>query len=53
MAKGTVGLRMAVDRFDARAKLSQNKKPAVIARVIEEFDARRPALAQEMRHVRE
>ena len=26
-AKGTVGLRMRVERFDARAKLSQNKQP--------------------------
>jgi transcriptional regulator len=33
-AKGTVGLRMLVERFDARAKLSQNKKPEIVENVI-------------------
>ena len=50
-AKGTVGLRLKVARFDARAKLSQNKKPHVIERVINEFETRNPALAKEMRRV--
>lgn len=51
-AKGTVGLRMRVTRFDARAKLSQNKAPEVVDRVIGELDRRNPALAAEMRRVR-
>jgi transcriptional regulator len=51
-AKGTVGLRMRVTRFDARAKLSQNKTPEVVDRVIHELDASDPALAAEMRRVR-
>ena len=50
-AKGTVGLRLNVARFDARAKLSQNKKPHVVERVMSEFDSRNPALAKEMRRV--
>jgi transcriptional regulator len=53
IAKGTVGLRMRVTRFDARAKLSQNKAPEVAERIMSELDARNPALAAEMRHVRE
>lgn len=52
-AKGTVGLRMRVTRFDARAKLSQNKPPEVAARVVDELAARNPELAGEMRRVRE
>jgi transcriptional regulator len=51
-AKGTVGLRMRVTRFDARAKLSQNKTPEVVDRVIRELDARDPGLAAEMRRIR-
>ena len=51
MAKGTVGLRLEVARFDARAKLSQNKKPQVVDRVISEFESRNPPLAKEMRRV--
>lgn len=51
VAKGTVGLRMRVDRFDARAKLSQNKAPDVAANVIANLDERNPALADEMRRV--
>ena len=50
-AKGTVGLRLDVARFDARAKLSQNKKPHVTERIISEFESRHPALAKEMRRV--
>ncbi|GAA2751685.1 FMN-binding negative transcriptional regulator [Amnibacterium kyonggiense] len=51
IAKGTVGLRMRVTRFDARAKLSQNKAPEVQERIVSELDARNPALAGEMRRV--
>ena len=50
-AKGTVGLRLNVARFDARAKLSQNKKPHVVERVITEFESRNPALAKEVRRL--
>ncbi len=53
IATGTVGLRMRVSRFDARAKLSQNKRPEVVASVIEHLDSSEPyghpALAAEMR----
>lgn len=48
-AKGTVGLRMRVTRFDARAKLSQNKSPEVTERITAEFAERNPRLAAEMR----
>lgn len=53
IAKGTVGLRMRVTRFEARAKLSQNKAPEVAERIITELDGRVPGLAAEMRRVRE
>lgn len=49
LAKGTVGLRIKVSRFDARAKLSQNKPPEVTERIVDQLDARNPALAREMR----
>ncbi len=49
MAKGTVGLRMRVDRFDARAKLSQNKPADVRDNIIGHLAERNPALADEMR----
>ena len=52
-AKGTLGLRLRVTRFDARAKLSQNKTPEVAERITCELAARNPALAEEMRRVRE
>ena len=56
IAKGTVGLRLVVTRFDARLKLSLNKSPAVIDRVIDELQAgenySNPDLAREMRRVR-
>lgn len=48
-ARGTVGLRLRVERFDARAKLSQNKSDDVRATIAAQLDARNPALAQEMR----
>ena len=34
IARGTVGLRLRVTRFDARAKLSQNKAPEVRAQIV-------------------
>ncbi len=53
IAKGTVGLRLRVTRFDARAKLSQNKSPEVVGRIIEALDGDGPyssaLLAEEMR----
>ena len=52
IAKGTVGLRMRVTRFDARAKLSQNKAPEVVDNVIAQLDGANPELAQEMRRAR-
>lgn len=51
IAKGTIGLRMHVTRFDARAKLSQNKTPEVIENVTEHIAESNPALANEMRRV--
>jgi len=53
-AKGTVGLRLQVQRFEARAKLSQNKTSEVISNVTKQFDEGNPTLAEEMRrsHVR-
>lgn len=55
MAKGTVGLRLRVIRFEARLKLSQNKQPEVVDRIIDELQAgenySNPALAREVRRV--
>lgn len=55
IAKGTVGLRMRVTRFDARAKLSQNKTPEVRERIVQQLRAdgpyAHPALAEEMERV--
>jgi transcriptional regulator len=55
IARGTVGLRVEVTRFDARLKLSQNKSPDVVERILRhlEDDATygNPALAEEMRRV--
>lgn len=55
IAKGTVGIRIPISRFDARAKLSQNRKGAVAERIIGAFEADgatpNPALAAEMRRV--
>jgi transcriptional regulator len=50
-AKGTVGLRLRVTRFDARAKLSQNKRPEVVETVVRALAATNPPLAHEMRRV--
>lgn len=52
VAKGTVGLRMRVDRFDARAKLSQDKPPATRDNVTAHLADTNPALADEMRRHR-
>lgn len=49
VAKGTVGLRMRVDRFDARAKLSQNKPAHVRENIIDHIDRHNPGLAEQMR----
>jgi transcriptional regulator len=55
IARGTVGLRLVVTRFDARLKLSQNKSPEVADRIIDELQAGEnypnPGLAREMRRV--
>jgi len=51
-AKGTVGLRLRVDRFDARAKLSQNKPAHVQDRIVDELATTNPELAAEMRRSR-
>ncbi|ROP64503.1 FMN-binding negative transcriptional regulator [Curtobacterium sp. ZW137] len=56
IAKGTVGIRIRVTRFDARAKLSQNKAPDVVDDVIAGLRGdgpyASPALADEMERVR-
>lgn len=53
IARGTVGIRIPVTRFDARLKLSQNKAPEVVDRIIDELQAgetyAEPGLAREMR----
>lgn len=51
-AKGTVGLRLRVTRFDARSKLSQNKPAQVQERIVQDFATTNPALADEMRRTR-
>ena len=55
IAAGTVGIRLRVERFDARAKLSQNKAPEVVDRIVAELEGdghyAQPALAAEMRRV--
>ncbi len=55
IARGTVGLRIRVTRFDARAKLSQNKPPEVREQIIAALSGEGPysnaALASEMRRV--
>lgn len=52
---GTVGFRMRVTRFEAKEKMSQDKPPEVVERVIEALKApgpyRNPRLAQRMEHV--
>jgi transcriptional regulator len=55
IATGTVGIRIRITRFDARLKLSQNKSPEVIERIIEALEGDGPyssqPLADEMRRV--
>jgi transcriptional regulator len=55
IAKGTVGFRLTVTRFDARLKLSQNKTPEVAERIISQLDEgdrySSPELAAEMKRV--
>ena len=55
VARGTVGIRLRVTRFDARLKLSQNKPPEVVDRIVAELEHgehyAQPALAAEMRRV--
>ena len=52
IAKGTIGLRIRVDRIDARLKLSQNKTPEVRATIIDALRGdgpyAHPGLAAEM-----
>lgn len=50
-AKGTVGVKIRVDRIDARAKLSQNKTSEVRENVMRRFEESNPALAKEMRRL--
>lgn len=40
---------MRVTRFDARAKLSQNKPPEVFERIATELESKNPELSHEMR----
>jgi transcriptional regulator len=53
IARGTVGIRVRVTRVDARAKLSQNKTPDIVDRIIDALSGDEPyshaALAREMR----
>jgi transcriptional regulator len=53
IATGTVGIRIRVTRFDARLKLSQNKSPEVVERIIGALEGDGPyssqPLADEMR----
>ena len=55
IARGTVGLRLRVTRFDARAKLSQNKAPEVRESIMTALEGSgpyaSPELAAEMRRV--
>ncbi|MDJ0335536.1 FMN-binding negative transcriptional regulator [Salinibacterium sp. G-O1] len=57
IAKGTVGLRLRVTRFDARLKLSQNKSPEVFDRIVDALGGtgpyNSPPLAAEMLRVRD
>jgi transcriptional regulator len=46
VATGTVGIRIRVTRFDARLKLSQNKSPEVIARIIAALEGDGPYASQ-------
>ena len=52
-ARGAVSFRLRVDRFEARAKLSQNKAPEVVDNVIDHVEEHNAGLAEEMKRVRE
>lgn len=56
LARGTVGIRLRVTRTDTRLKLSQNKPPEVVDRIVDELEGdgpyASPALAAEIRRVR-
>jgi transcriptional regulator len=53
IATGTVGIRIPITRFDARAKLSQNRAPEVVDRIVAALEGDGPyssqPLADEMR----
>lgn len=55
VAKGTVGIRLRVTRFDARLKLSQGKTPEVRASIVSQLEGdghyAHPGLAREMRRL--
>lgn len=55
IVSGTVGFRLVVERFEARAKLSQDKSEPVVDAVINELDHgehyAQPGVAAEMRRV--
>lgn len=55
VAKGTVGIRLRVTRFDARLKLSQGKTPEVRASIVTQLEGdghyAHPGLAREMRRL--
>jgi transcriptional regulator len=48
IAKGTVGLRLRVTRFDARLKLSQNKRPEVVERIVAALEGDGPYASAEL-----
>lgn len=55
IATGTVGIRIRITRFDARLKLSQNKAPEVVERILDALEGDGPyaskKLAGEMRRI--
>jgi transcriptional regulator len=57
ISAGTVGFRLVPTRIEAKAKLSQNKPPETVERVISELEGNgayaSPELAAEMRRARE
>jgi transcriptional regulator len=53
VAKGTTGLRLRVERFEARAKLSQSKTDDVRDNITAHLAERNAALADEMRRHRQ
>jgi len=55
VATGTVGIRIRITRFDARAKMSQGKSPEVVRNIVGALETDGPyasqALADEMRRI--